>query len=119
MITHRAIKFGFQRMFRGFDNSDCWAFKWNFIERNYKLIKHFKNNCVNYPCTMTEEEWDNILDRMLHCLYMMDEDKVITYLKIDMPEDWEPATNSVYEIMERYKNEFFDLMKEHFYDLWY
>jgi hypothetical protein len=116
---YRAIKFGFQRMFRGYDNSDCWAFKWNFIERNYKLIKHFKNNCVSYPCNMTEEEWDEILGRMIKCLEMMDEDKVTEHLKQQMPDGWRPTTNSVYEIMERHKNEFFDLMKKHFYDLWW
>ena len=68
---------------------------------------------------VTVKEWEDILQEMCKHLYMMDEDNVAEFLKTGMPEGWEPAINSVYEIMERHKNEFFDLMKKHFYDLWY
>lgn len=115
----RGIKFGFQRMFRGYDDSDGWAFKWNFVDKNYKILNHFFKTHKSYPWNMKEEEWDNTLQEMCKHLYMMDEHNVTEVLKTKMPEGWEPATNSVYEIMERNKNEFFDLMKEHFYDLWY
>ena len=116
---YRAIKFGFQRMFRGYDNSDVWEFFYNFTDRNYKILNKFicKNKC--HPVKLTEEEWDDILQEMCKHLYMMDEHNVTEFLKTGMPEGWRPASNSVYEIMERHKNEFFDLMKEHFYDLWY
>ena len=116
---YRAIKFGFQRMFRGYDNSDVWEFFYNFTDRNYKILNKFicKNN--GHPINLTEEEWDDILQEMCKHLYMMDEDNVREYLKTGMPEEWEPAIDSIYEIMERHKNEFFDLMKQHFYDLWW
>ena len=116
---YRAIKFGFQRMFRGYDNSDVWEFFYNFTDRNYKILNKFicKNN--GYPIKLTEKEWEDILQDMCKHLYMMDEDNVTEVLKTGMPEDWEPNIDSVYEIMERNKNEFFDLMKEHFYDLWW
>ena len=68
---------------------------------------------------MKEEEWDAILQDMCKHLYMMDEDNVTESLKTGMPEGWEPYIDSIYEIMERHKNEFFDLMKKHFYDLWW
>ena len=117
--AYRVIKFGFQRMFRGYDNSDCWAFKWRFIDKNYKILNHFIKTHVSYPCNMTEKEWEDILQEMCKHLYMMDEDNVAEYLKVGRPKGWEPAIDSVYEIMEKHKNEFFDLMKKHFYDLWY
>lgn len=117
--VYSTIKFGFQRMFRGYDNADVWEFHWNFVNRNIKLIKHFKKHNNGYPYNLTEEQWNEILDEMLFHLEMMDECKVRKQLKQGMPEGWRPATNSVYEIMERHKNDFFDLMKEHFYDLWY
>ena len=116
---YRAIKFGFQRMFRGYDDSDGWAFKWRFIDKNYKILNHFFKTHKSRPWNMTEKEWEDILQDMCKHLYMMDEDNVIDTLKTGMPEDWEPAIDSVYEIMERHKNEFFDLMKKHFYDLWW
>ena len=116
---YRNIKFGFQRMFRGYDDSDGWAFKWNFVDKNYKILNHFFKTHKSYPYNMTEKVWEDILQDMCKHLYMMHEDNVREYLKTGMPEGWEPAIDSIYEIMERHKNEFFDLMKKHFYDLWW
>jgi hypothetical protein len=106
-------------MFRGYDNSDVWEFYYNFTDRNYKILNKFicKNN--GHPFKLTEEEWDDILQEMCKHLYMMDECNVIKSLQEGMPDGWRPAHNTVWEVMERHKNEFFDLMKEHFYDLWY
>lgn len=52
---YRAIKFGFQRMFRGYDNSDGWAFKWRFVDKNYKILNHFFKTHKSYPWNMTEQ----------------------------------------------------------------
>ena len=116
---HRAIKFGFQRMFRGYDNADAYEFFYNFTDRNIKVLKHFKKHNFGYPANLTEEEWDNILEEMIQHLYMMDEWNVIKSLQEGMPDGWRPAHNTVWEVMERNKNEFFDLMKKHFYDMWW
>ena len=116
---HRNVKFGFQRMFRGFDNADAYEFFSNFIDRNYKLLKHFKKHNWGYPANLTEEEWDNILEEMIQHLYMMDECNIIDTLKQGMPEDYEVDYKSVYEIMERHKDEFFKLFSKYFYGLWW
>ena len=50
----KAIKFGFQRMFKGYDDSDGWAFKWNFVDKNYKILNHFFKTHKSYPYNMTE-----------------------------------------------------------------
>lgn len=115
---YRTIKFGLQRMFRGYDDSDSYDFLHNFIDRNYKVLNHFYKTHKSYPFELTEKQWDNILQDMCKHLYMMDEYNVRKYLKSGMPEGWEPADDTIYEIMIRHKNELFDLMKEHFYDLW-
>ena len=116
---HRNVKFGFQRMFRGFDNADAYEFFSNFVDRNYKLLEHFKKHNWGYPANLTEEEWDNILDEMIHHLYMMDEWNVIESLKKGMPEDYTVDYKSVYEIMDRNKDEFFKLFSKYFYNLWW
>lgn len=116
---YKNIKFGFQRMFRGYDDSDGWAFKWNFVDKNYKILNHFFKTHKSHPWNMTQQEWENILQEMCKHLYMMDEDNVTDFLRTGMPESWEPSIDSVYDIMARHKNEFFDLMKKHFYDLWW
>lgn len=116
---YRTIKFGFQRMFRGYDNSDSYDFLHNFIDRNYKLLNYFYKTHKSRPFELTEKQWEDVLQGMCKHLYMMNEDNVREYLKTGMPEGWEPADDSIYQIMIRHKNEFFDLMKEHFYDLWW
>lgn len=116
---HRNVKFGFQRMFRGYDNADAYEFFSNFVDRNYKLLKHFKKHTWGYPANLTEKEWDNILEEMIQHLYMMDEWNVIESLKSGMPEDYKVDYKSVYEIMGRHKDEFFKLFSKHFYSLWW
>lgn len=117
--VYRTIKFAFQRMFRGYDNADVYEFFYNFTDRNYKILNHFIGRNNGHPFNMTEEEWDNTLQEMCKHLYMMNENNVKEFLKMGMPKDWKPSTNSVYEIMDRHKNDFFDLMKKYFYNLWY
>jgi hypothetical protein len=116
---HRAVKFGFQRMFRGYDNADGYEFFSNFVDRNYKLLKYYKEHTWGYPYSLTEEEWDNILDEMIQHLYMMDEHNVTESLKEGMPDGWRPVHNTVWEVMERHKDEFFKLFSKYFYNLWW
>jgi hypothetical protein len=106
-------------MFRGFDNSDGWAFYWRFVNRHYKLLKYFKNHTWGYPTNLTEEEWDKILEEMIQHLYMMDERNVIKSLQEGMPDGWQPDYNTVWEVMERHKDEFFKLFSKYFYNLWW
>lgn len=117
--TYRTIKFGFQRMFRGYSNQELYSFHYCFVERYIKILKDFKKHNVAYPTNMTEEHWDEILDEMIYHLEMMDEDNVTESLKRAMPEDWEPAYNTVWEVMERNRKAFFALFSEYFYNMWY
>jgi hypothetical protein len=117
---HRAVKFGFQRMFRGYSDQDLYNFYDNWIERHLKMLKDFKTSTWGYPMNMdTPEQWDEILDQMISHLELMNEDRVIESLKQGMPEDWEPSYNTVWEIMERHRKDFFELFSKYFYNLWY
>ena len=116
---YRTIKFGFQRMFRGFSNQDGYCFYFNFVNRHIKLLKHFKKYNIGYPCNITAEEWDKILDEMIYHLELMNEDRVVEKLCEGMPEDYYPCYTEVGKIMERHKDEFFKLFSKWFYDLWF
>lgn len=112
------IRYGFQRMFKGYDYVDTFETHSKFIDRYYKILTDFKKNLHGHPGHMTEEEWNNILDQMLFHLYYMNEDHIEEELCKDAPESWIPTWNTSGEIMEKHKNEFFKLFSEHFYDLW-
>lgn len=112
------IRYGFQRMFKGYDYVDTFGLCDKFIDRYYKILTEYKKNLHGHPAHMTEEEWNNIIDQMLFHLYYMDEDHIDEELGKDVPDSWIPTWKTTGEIMEHHKNEFFKLFSEHFYDLW-
>lgn len=112
------VKYAFQRMFRGYDDTETFEMFSNFISRYKKILTQYRKNHWGYPTDLTEEQWDAIVDRMIHCLDMMDELYVKKILCKDMPEGYVPDCNTVYEINRRYKDEFFQMFSEWFYNLW-
>lgn len=118
-IVYRTIKFSIQRLFRGFTDQDVYAFSKSFINRYTQILKQFKEHNDATPYDLTKEEWDAVLDCLVYHLKMMDEENVIEVLTKDMPEDYNPSWESITEIMNRNKKEFFELFSKYFYDLWY
>lgn len=112
------IKWAFQRMFRGYDDWETWELHHNFVTRYKKILSQFRKEHHGYPSDLTEEQWDGIIDRMIHCLDMMDEDYVGELLDAYKPEDCITSPKSIYDIMTEYKNEFFQMFSEWFYNLW-
>ena len=117
--VYSVIKFSLQRLFKGFTSQDVYSFNKSFITRHIKLLKQFKKYNDATPYNLTKEEWDAILDHLIYHLKMMDEDNVIKVLTKDMPKDYNSSWESVTEIMNRNKKEFFELFSKYFYDLWY
>lgn len=116
--TYWKIRYGFQRMFKGYDDVDTFDTFFRFIERYKKIIKELRNNHYGYPGTMTYKEWDNILDTMLYHLHYMEEDNVVKELEKDVPDNWSVSLKTVNDVMEKHKDEFFKLFSEYFYNLW-
>lgn len=112
------IRYGFERMFKGYDSVDTFEIFAKFIERYSKVLKELRNNHMGYPCDLTDEEWNNILDEMLYHLHYMDEQHVIEELEKDVPKEWSPSQKNIDEIMDKHKNEFFKLFSKYFYNLW-
>lgn len=116
--TYWEIRYGFQRMLKGYDNVDTFSMDSKFVDRYYKILTEYKNNMHGHPGRMNEHQWYAIVDRMIYHLYYMDEENVDKELCNDVPESWIPTWKTTGEIMEYHKNEFFKLFSEHFYDLW-
>ena len=49
----------------------------------------------------------------------MDEWTVIQELEKDVPDNWSVSSETVYEVMDKHKNEFFKLFSEYFFYLWH
>lgn len=112
------IYYGFERMFKGYDSVDVFEVYANFIDRYSKILKRLRDNHMGYPCDMTEEEWESVLDMMVYHLHYMQEDNVIKDLEKGVPKDWYPSQKNIDVIMEKHKDEFFKLFSKYFYSLW-
>ena len=118
--TYWEIRYGFQRMFKGYDSVDTFETFHKFVERYTKILTEYRKKHCGIPMEFenSEEEWDKVIDKMLYHLRYMDEETVIEELEKDVPDDWNVYSKSVYEVMEKHKDAFFKLFSKYFYDLW-
>lgn len=112
------VKYGFQRMFRGYDDGNLFSIYNRFVYRYSKIIPEFKKNQHGHPWNMTEQQWEDILDQMSLHLYYMDRDNVDKELMKSVPKNWFPTCKTSGEIMKKHKDAFFELFVKYFYDLW-
>lgn len=114
------IRYGFQRMFKGYDSVDTFETFHKFVERYTKILNEYRKKHCGIPMEFenSEEEWDKVIDEMLYHLHYMDEKTVTEELEKDVPDDWTVSSKSVYEIMKKHKDAFFELFSKYFYDLW-
>ena len=118
--TYWEIRYGFQRMFKGYDVVDTFATFDKFIERYTKILTEYRKKHCGIPMEFvdSEEEWDNVIDEMLYHLRYMDEQTVTEELEKDVPKDWSASSKTVYEVMDKHKDAFFELFSKYFYNLW-
>ena len=112
------IRYGFQRMFKGYDSVDTFETFAKFIERYTKILTQYRKYHVGYCSEMTEEEWDNIIDEMIYHLRYMDEETVTKELERNVPDDWSASYRTVNYILDKHKDAFFELFSKYFYHLW-
>lgn len=116
--TYWEIRYGFQRMFKGYDSVDTFETFSKFIDRYTKILTEYRKKHVGYVGTMTNEEWEAIIDEMLYHLYYMDECHVIDELEKNVPDDWSASYNTVNPILDKHKDAFFELFAKYFYHFW-
>lgn len=91
-----------QRLERGFDNSETWSLYSaisKFIEPRLRVFKEIHGGYPGYPGDMTEDEWNEILDKMI---------KAFEYINKDEAHEHQTEVN-----------EGLDLFRKHFFGLWW
>jgi hypothetical protein len=118
--TYWEIRYGFQRMFKGYDSVDTFETFYKFIERYTKILTEYKKKHCGIPMEFenSAEEWDKVIDEMLYHLHYMDEERVTKELENAVPDGWHVSQIIVDNIMLHHKDEFFKLFSKYFYDLW-
>ena len=61
----RAVKAYFQRLTRGWDDGDTYSLDCTITEFVLPRLKRFKELNFGFPYGLTEESWDEILDKMI------------------------------------------------------
>ena len=112
------VRYGFQRMFKGYDVVDTFETFAKFTERYSKILTSYRKHHIGYCGEMTAEEWDAIIDEMIYHLHYMDEETVTEELEKNVPDDWSVNTIDVYTVMDMHKDAFFELFSKYFYHLW-
>jgi hypothetical protein len=64
----RDLKFLKQRVVRGWDDSETWSLDFTVAKFMLPRLIRFKELKCGYPCNLTNEEWDAILDEMIWLL---------------------------------------------------
>lgn len=126
----RNVKFGIQRMNRGYCDADVWNLNYWFLETVPNMLKDLKESAHGYPGigeADTPEKWKKLLDRMIWLFNEANEEKCS--IKNRYEADWLDGND---EIKKKYfeeekrisvyrdecKNEGFELFSKWFWHLW-
>lgn len=113
----------FQRFKRGYAYGDIFNMNLWFIEVVQPMLIHLRNYGLGFPMEFNNRaEWCAVLDEMINCLHLMDEDNVYAFLGFYDAKKYKDITvddcKQVNEIMTNNKNRFFELFSRYFYNLW-
>lgn len=142
------IEWGFQRMFRKYDDPTLWGYMYHFFDAVLPALKYMSREGQNsYPCDFKNfEEWECVLEIMIdgfeHGKKLSNNDFPFydklhsdeEYNNLTFDEHWGNDTSKVDEAYERYggfeqlnkeRDEYSDkfdksmkLFVEHFWNLW-
>lgn len=88
-----------QRLERGFDDTETWNLDSTIAAFIVPRLKRFKEINTGYPPELTEEQWDEILDKMIKFFEFASDDSKF-------------LEENIYE-------EGFDLFHKYFHSLWW
>jgi hypothetical protein len=99
----RARRFFWQRMTRGWDDSETWSLDYSLAKVILPRLKRFKQITIATPGELKEQEWNDILDKM-----------IVTFEFAASEERW----NATPEDYDKH-NEGLKLFAEYYWALWW
>jgi hypothetical protein len=99
----REVEYSKQRIERGFDDSETWSFDTTIASFILPRLRRFKEVRGGYPSSITNDEWDNILDKMIIGFDLVIKD----------------CNGIISDEEVKQMNEGMDLFRRWFFDLWW
>lgn len=91
-IWKRRIKFLVQRLTRrGWDDRDTWCLDHVIAEFTLPRLKRFKELNMGYPSSLTADQWDRVLDRMIRAFELL----LREFEDNEDPHTWRRNTHSI------------------------
>ena len=82
----RAIKWFFQKIFRGYSDPEIWGLDYTIAKFIYPRLRIFKQHLHGYPSDLDERKWAEILDKILWAMkFIMDDEDYPHHIE-DMEE---------------------------------
>jgi len=82
----RSFRFLYQRLTRGWDDSETWGLDHELAKHILPRLKRFKEVTNGYPNELTPESWDAILDEMIFAFQFYSTEKM--YQWDSTPEEY-------------------------------
>lgn len=95
----------YQKITRGYSDEELWNLDATFVRWMLPRLKAFKEKTQGYPCDVSEDEWNDILNKIIKSFEV--------YMK-DLPDDLEELRKDTETIKEGFK-----LFGERLYNLWW
>lgn len=113
-----------QRFMRGYSYGDVWSMDCWFIRTVKPMLVHLRDNHMGVPLEFANnpDGWTDVLDEMINCLTLMDEDNIYEVIGFGGELDFLDMTiedyNKMNQIRDENKARFFALFSKYFYNLW-
>lgn len=126
----KEIKWFFQRGKRGWADIDVICMDYWFFRTVIPMLKRLKDTKHGYPVDMTEEEWDEKLNKMIRCFEEANEDtcsikneydkleEIINNPELNTLDKWIKRNDEIWDYRNKMKKEGFELFSEYFWSLW-
>jgi hypothetical protein len=81
------IKYLFRWIKNGFPDSDTWSLDITIAKYTLPRLKRLKELKDGYPSDMTEQQWDEILDKMIFAMdYLANDGEMVVFDKFPFPD---------------------------------
>lgn len=100
----RSVRFFFQRLLRGWDDSETWSLDYSLAKIIAPRLKRFKEVTCGHPADSTEKQWNEDLDKMIAAFEFLGSE-----------ERWSNTDKNKWNEVQ----EGIDLFSKHFINLWW
>lgn len=67
----RSIRFYYQRLTRGWSDQETWSLDVSLAKLILPRLKRFREVSIVIPFNMTEQQWNDLLDKMIYAFDIM------------------------------------------------